>query len=36
LDLDRNERSDLDQFGRSWWTLDGDQFTARLLAPGFT
>jgi hypothetical protein len=35
LDLDRIERSDLDQFGRSRWTLDGHQFTARLLAPGF-
>ena len=36
LALDRIQRSEPDQFGRRWWTLDGHQFTARLLAPGFT
>jgi hypothetical protein len=36
LELDRIERSEPDQFGRRWWTLDGHLFTVRLLSPGFT
>ena len=36
LELDRIERSDPEGLGRSCWTLDGHQFTARVLAPGFT
>ena len=36
LELDEILRSEPDQMGRRWWTLDGHQFTSRLLAPGFT
>jgi hypothetical protein len=36
LEIDGIQRSEPDQFGRRWWTLEGHQFTALLLAPGYT
>ncbi len=35
LELDAIQRSEPDQFGRGWWTLDGHQFTMRLPSAGF-
>jgi hypothetical protein len=36
LELDGMQRSEPDEFGRNWWTLDGRHFTVRLLSAGFT